>query len=413
VLAGTLQMHEKTGKLWVLKKKTTTVGFAICYMDGPDDKFPSFKELEEKHFPAALIDGNALLPKSVTEKQLFSPLGENKNKDTLISTFQINFIRGGLILGLAVHHSCSDGPGCDGFLSQWAENSKALAASSPLPSLDQANLDRSKLSAPSNPGPVEMEYLSKKLPVFKHVKDAPAPLPAGWAMPPLSPVMYHFSKSSCEKLKAMCKPADTMSWISTYDAIMSIMWKTMTRAKIPYLKPEPTKEVILVHAVNNRSRLDPPLPDRFLGNAVALARCQPMAVESLIAPNNLPDIAVSVRASIKRIDSQSIKDTASWVAGTEDKNWIAMALDSFLGMDLAGTSWQTMKYESKDFGFGNPKAMRFPSPAFDGYVFVYPQRLSSSDPDEGIEICVCLEQSCQERLMLDEELKEFAQPRGL
>ena len=90
-----------------------------------------------------------------------------------------------------------------------------------------------------------------------------------------------------------------------------------------------------------------------------------------------------------------------------------MALDSFLGVDLAGTSWQTMMYETKDFGFGLSKALRFPSPAFEGYVFVYSHRVSSSDLDEGIEVCVCLEQSCQERLMLDEELKEFAQPRGL
>jgi len=406
-------MHEKTGKLWVLRKKTNTVGLTINYIDGVEDKFPSFEELDKAHFPASLIDGNALLPDSVTAKQLFSPLGENKDKDTLISTFQINFIRGGLILGLAVHHSCSDGPGCDGFLSQWAENSKAFGLGLPLRPLDPSNLDRSRLSAPSIPDAAEMEQLSKKLPVFKHVKEAPPPPPAGWTMPAMSPVMYHFNKSSCEKLKAKAKPTDADSWISTYDAIMSILWKTMTRAKILYFEPETTKEVILVHAVNNRSMLEPPLPDRFLGNAVSLARCEPVTIERLLAQNNLPEIASWVRISIKKINAASIKDTAAWVAGTEDKNWIAMALDSFLGMDLAGTSWQTMKMENKDFGFGAPRALRFPSPAFEGYVFVYPHRSSSLDPEEGIEVCVCLEQSCQDRLMLDEELKEFAQPRGL
>lgn len=406
-------MHEKTGKLWVLRKNTDTVGLFVNHLDGPEAKFPSYAELEAKHFPAALIDGNALLPDVVTAKQLFSPLGENKDKDTLISTFQINFIKGGLIVGLAVHHSCSDGPGCDGFLSQWAENCTALTAGLPPPKLDPSNLDRSRLSAPSVPDAAEMEKLSAKLPVFKHVKVAPAPPPAGWTMPAMSPVMYHFSKSSCEKLKAKSNPRDGESWISTYDSIMSILWKTMTRAKVPYFKPEMTKEIILVHAVNNRSKLDPPLPDRFLGNAVALARCEPVTVESLIAADNLPSIASSVRKSITRINAASIQDTASWVSGTEDKNWVAMALDSFLGMDLAGTSWQTMKYENKNFGFGAPKSMRFPSPAFEGYVFVYPHRQGSSDPDEGIEVCVCLEQSCQDRLALDEELKEFAQPRGL
>lgn len=93
------------------RKKTNTVGLTLNWIDGPESEFPSFEELEKADFPASLINGNVLLPASFTAKQLFSPLGETKekDKDTLISTFEINSIRGALIIGLAVHHSCSDG----------------------------------------------------------------------------------------------------------------------------------------------------------------------------------------------------------------------------------------------------------------------------------------------------------------
>jgi len=123
--------------------------------------------------------------------------------------------------------------------------------------------------------------------------------------------------------------------------------------------------------------------------------------------------AAMVRASIKRITNDSIHDLAEWIAGTPDKSWIGMKLNAFLGMDLAGTSWTKMtSYTSHDFGFGLPKAVRFPKPDWEGYVFVYPQRVKD-DSDEGFECCVLLEKGCQERLMKDEELLAFAAPRGL
>lgn len=79
-------MDDKTGKLWVLKKKTDTVGLIVNHLNDPHDLFPSFQDLQDKHFPASLIDGTKLLPESVTAKSLFSPHGDNGDKDTIISS---------------------------------------------------------------------------------------------------------------------------------------------------------------------------------------------------------------------------------------------------------------------------------------------------------------------------------------
>lgn len=91
------------------------------YVVRAEDNFLSFDELNKRHFPMSELDSSKVLPKSVTERSLFSPLGENSDEEQPIAVFQVNFIKGGLVLGVAIHHSCSDGPGCDGFLTTWAE----------------------------------------------------------------------------------------------------------------------------------------------------------------------------------------------------------------------------------------------------------------------------------------------------
>ncbi|CAJ2508801.1 Uu.00g138270.m01.CDS01 [Anthostomella pinea] len=124
----------------------------------PGNDFPSFAYLEQNDFPVQLLEGHKLLPKSVTEKQLFSPLGENADEDTIISAFQINFIRGGLILAAAIHHNCSDGTGCNGFLKTWAKSSAAARLGAPFEPIDRAALDRARLSAP-RPSPARWKQL--------------------------------------------------------------------------------------------------------------------------------------------------------------------------------------------------------------------------------------------------------------
>jgi hypothetical protein len=124
ILAGGLKMDAENGRLWVTKKRDSAVSL---FVQNLEETFASYEESAQTDFPAATLKGHTLLPKSVTEKQLFSPLGINQEDDLIISTFQINFIKSGLILGVAIHHNCSDGPGCNGFLITWAQNSAAVA----------------------------------------------------------------------------------------------------------------------------------------------------------------------------------------------------------------------------------------------------------------------------------------------
>ncbi|KAH3940655.1 hypothetical protein HBH98_219080 [Parastagonospora nodorum] len=411
ILTGGLKMDAENGRLWVTKKRYSAVSL---FIQDAEDTFAPYAELNRGDFPAATFKGHKLLPKAVTEKQLFSPLGDNQEDNLIISTFQINFIEGGLILGVAIHHNCSDGPGCDGFLTSWAQNSAAVFNGTSFETVSEDALDRSRLSA-NRPEASRWKELDQRFPVLRDGGGPAPPPPADFKMPELAIRMWHFPKSKIEELKAgaMAKAGD--SWISTYDAIMATLWKSITRSKLELLHPDLGQEVVLVHAVNTRKVLDPPLSEAFMGNAVALPRTEPIRLSDLLADGNLPNLAQRVRNSIKAITQQYVAELPEWIAGLDDRRWININMNSFLGMDLAGTSWQGMNvYGKHDFGFGIARAIRFPDPQFEGYVFVYPSRaeVKENAVDEGIEVCICLEKDCHDRLIRDEELLKFAQPRG-
>ncbi|CAI6036704.1 unnamed protein product [Clonostachys chloroleuca] len=416
ILAGNLEMDAASGRMWVSTTAETKVHLHVKHMLGEED-FPSYSELACKDFPAALLKGHQLLPKSVTAKQLHSPLGDNNEDGIAAAAFQLNFIRGGLIVAMAVHHSVSDGPGCDGFLSTWAENSvAALNGTDFIPNETPFSLHGTKLEMEGPIPPEQMKELQEALPVVRDASGPMPPPPAGFKMPALVSHMWHFPKSKTEILKAKASSSGDANWISTYDAIMALLWSSITRAKIDLLQPDKSAKATLVHAVDTRKVWSPPLPERFLGVGATAARCEPLSVQELIAAENLSKVAATVRSSIKGVTTDHLRRLLQWVDGHEDKRWLEISINSFLGLDLGASSWQGMKaYEKHDFGFGLPKALRWPSPPFEGFVFLYPSRagVEGAEEDEGIEVCVCLEESCHNRLMEDQVLLEYAQLRGL
>ncbi|OJD37518.1 trichothecene 3-o-acetyltransferase [Diplodia corticola] len=425
-LAGELETDPTNGRVRIIRKKGKTVEYIVNDMSDNDD-FPSFESLDREDFPAGKMDGDLLLPVAVTQKQPFTPLGEDKEDETPILVAQVNYIRGGVIVAVAVHHCCSDGPGTDGFLAQWAANTQAAATSSALPAFDSSCLDRTPLMSQAKPSDEWMAATQKKIRSLDHVKEPPAPPPADFKMPPLSQVMLHFSTSGLAALKEATKqPGDGSDWVSTYDSIMAVLWRAFTRSRLEMFKPDMSSESHLLHAVGIRKAVTPALPPHYLGNALLLPK-PGVPISTLIATgsddnstnntNTLPLIAATVRQSIKDYTApQMVADTLDWLAGTPHKSWIAIRVDGFLGMDVCGTSWGSMTaYARADFGFGLPRALRRPRPTVDGYIFMYPRRPKTGPgaEEEGIEVCVCLESSCMERLLRDEELARFARPRGL
>lgn len=260
-----------------------------------------------------------------------------------------------------------------------------------------------------------MAAINDAYPVLKDAGGPMAPPPADFKMPDLVQQMWHFPKKSAESLKELASSKLESGWISTYDAIMGLIWSRVTRAKLDLLKPDLNSKALLIHAINTRKVWNPPLSESFLGVASTPGRCELLSLNDIIAEENLSKLAASVRSSIQDVTPQYLEGMLQWIAGHEDKRWLEININSFLGMDLGASSWQSMTaYEKHDFGFGLPNALRWPSPPFEGFVFLYPSRAATRNakPDEGIEVCICLEKSCHERLMEDRVLLKYAHPRG-
>lgn len=240
-------------------------------------------------------------------------------------------------------------------------------------------------------------------------------------MPVVKTRIWHVPRSKLKELKGLASaPAQggggSPGWISTYDALLAILWRAIVRAKQPLLKPEPTAPSKAIHAVNARGRTEPPIPDNYIGVAVTLPQSPELTVSDVLSPDlgsALPLLARTVRAATDQVTPEYVANLVRFAGSSPDLRWVELEMNWVLGLDCMAFDWHTMKsYETHDFGFGRPAALRWPHPQFEGFFFVLPTRTTKGNPDEGLEICLGLEESCYPRLQTDEELLRFAEERG-
>lgn len=259
-LCGVLEEHSNGG-LCFHKKRESTIQFYVQWLDGPDDeaKYPSFDELEKCHFvSSALGDMNTWCAAGMTygEHSLAQPSSNPK-----ASAFKATFIRGGLVFMMHNHHFANDVMGWAGELHQLAENCAAVWKSPDSPALppwDPACLDLSRVTKPDPPEdqrvdgpPMPVRHRDHKL--------------GQW-------LLFHLPKSKREELKKLASPEDGSYWISSYDAYMAMIWRTLSKHRAKIFPCDPKQNLSWNEAVDMRRRFrDPPMPQRTQGNVVAVA----------------------------------------------------------------------------------------------------------------------------------------------
>ncbi|KAL1860420.1 hypothetical protein Daus18300_009193 [Diaporthe australafricana] len=425
ILVGSLHFDNEAKRIVVRRKSASSVAFHTKE-PGPDGiiDIESFATLDKHDFPVHLLDASKVLPSSVVGK--FPVPGQDISTDgPAVCAFQATFIEGGIILALAITHQVSDGMGCETVLASWSRNSYAVSKGVASSAIDTTTMpDRTLLSAKGKPitSPEELKTLGDKFPTYKARDGPPAPPPADFKMPVVKTRIWHVSKSKLKELKALASastPANGhggASWVSTYDALLALLWRAIVRAKEPLLKPNPTVPSKAIHAVNARGRTEPAIPGSYIGVAVTLPQSSELTVSDVLSPNlgsALPLLARTVRAATNQVTPSYVADLIRWAGSTPDLRWVELDMHWVLGLDCMAFDWHTMKsYEEHDFGFGRPAALRWPHPQFEGFFFVLPTRTTKGNPDEGLEICLGLEETCYPRLQTDEEFLRFAEERG-
>lgn len=325
-LGGRLRVDDR-GAFKIEVPASAEVGTRFYYSDlSRDFTFPSFEEFRNAGFPYgdANKDGLARLQPKVPQHEDKCP--------AIIP--QLSHVRGGLVLSCSFSHLIGDllmiPTWCDNWAMQTREVASAAAegrAEAPLPArcADRA-VDRTRLTPP-NPGPASVEELttlSTAVPdwllvdptnaiALENMKSIvpPAYIPASQStreqeLRSSTSGLWRFPLASLKKLHSdVQKASKTGTRISTMDAFTGYLWAHIFRAK--YIAAEDCSHVPahseIVYAGDIRRRLNPPLPNDFLGAGVDLLRCSAVPA-NLIAQSsegqelaNLAEIATSIRQS--------------------------------------------------------------------------------------------------------------------
>ncbi|PCD38562.1 hypothetical protein AU210_007034 [Fusarium oxysporum f. sp. radicis-cucumerinum] len=422
ILSGTLHFDNESRRIVV--KKQAESHFTLHIKDASPEDLPAFPVLDKHDFPVHLLDAPKVLPEQFVGPHFPVPGSDIAVIGPAVGGAQITFIEGGIIIGLAITHQVCDGPGFESLFTAWARYTAAAANGNSLNGFAASKSEipsRSILSLENKPKLTaeELERLSAKFPIMKLRDGPPAPPPADFKMPVVKTRIWHFPKSKLQILKAKCSASlEPGTWISTYDAILSIMWRATVQAKSRLLKPDPAIPSKAVHAVNGRGRTGFPISDRYIGTAITMPHSKTFTISEVLGDleTTLPVLARAVRESTNSVNPEYMSDLIKYAAGSSNLQWSELDMHWVLGLDCMAFDWHTMKsYENHDFGFGTPAALRWPHPNFEGFFFVLPSRagVRNAGEDEGIEVCFGLEETCYAQLEKDGEFAKYAEQRGL
>ncbi|QKD50405.2 transferase [Fusarium oxysporum Fo47] len=380
----------KTRKVQILDSPG---GFMFPYKD-LTDVLPSYAELRERNFPLAEFTTVQVGPIDVM------PQGPNQP----VFAAQANFVKGGLLLTVGVHHSACDASALDAILSTWSHNTAvASGGSGSFSTLDGPSNDRSPLME-GDLGNADVaafpEYVLMPTP---HSTEGDLSSMSGFQMPPLASHLFHFSPKSLTKLKAEAGA------FSSHDALCAFIWQRMTLARMHsgvFNDPPGDSTSRFCFAVNIRNRMSPPLPPSYMGNASMGCVTKKISVASMISNNGLKQASAAIRRSLNDFNSpRRITSTIGLLGSRPDPTDFKLSFNGFLGLDVVESSWADLGVYGHQWGdaIGTLDAVRIPGEGSDGTMMILP-RLK----DGGLDVVVGLSTAAMEKLIEDEKFVSVA-----
>ena len=403
--AGTIE-KDGDGHHSIVKRKNSTVKFVIQYLDTAEDTFPSFDKVAEAHFLSTILDIDLLSNAPMTCGN--KPEAHPDNRPS-ISSFKANFIPGGLILNMHLHHYVCGIMGFDALCRQLAENCYAVANGTDFPSFDPKCLDRSLYGSLGFDRPSATDTLV----------DVPPRPERNTQHRPSQSLMFHLPRSRVSELKRATWPDDG-SQISTYNAICAIMWRVISRIRQPLYKPAKDYKPVWAHGVSiSKLYKNPPMPARILGNlqldiTSKMSTVPELTLAEIISEAPLSKLASYTRQMTEFVTADMVTSLLSKFANVRNKQDLSINLDSFPPMSILVSDWRYANLPTYDFGFGEPSAFRH---LFGGVplcqALVYPPRKGPAGDDEGFEVQITFETELVEQLLKDPEWTKYFEFRGV
>ncbi|KIY67313.1 transferase-domain-containing protein [Cylindrobasidium torrendii FP15055 ss-10] len=195
--------------------------------------------------------------------------------------------------------------------------------------------------------------------------------------------------------------------ISKFDAIQAFIWTILLRARRAQLADAGDDTAVLNITLGARERIKPPLPSRFLGSPIFLARVEAYLAADGSLKDSMGDLAASIRRTVQLFDDAAVGNVLHEMAHEvcPYRTWGA-----FLGRRTSiVTSWVRLKVYDVDFGVGRPVAVEAVMPSMDGCIHVMEAKPTFSPGprwyEDGIIVSVSLREDVAKRLSEDPLLK--------
>ncbi|RLN22214.1 malonyl-CoA:anthocyanidin 5-O-glucoside-6' [Panicum miliaceum] len=277
--------------------------------------------------------------------------------------------RRGLAIGVTVHHAACDGSGSTHFLHTWAAACIGAEAPPPPPVIDRTLLTDARglydIFCQAAPSTDEMEF----------VKMSADQLFATFTL----------SKDDLQRVKDIVADEAMKRGVapprcSSLVATLGFVWSCyLQRAKESCGSDDEGSMTYLLFPVDHRSRMKPPLPDKYLGNCVGPA--VGMAPKGELAAAGAGGLFSACAAVVSAID-----EAVRGIGTSSMDAWVDRIMEAAAAGLLSVAGSPRFRVYELDFGFGRPAKVDIVSVARTGAVAVAESRSSTGGMEVGISL---------------------------
>ncbi|KAM7203159.1 Transferase family domain containing protein [Naviculisporaceae sp. PSN 640] len=383
----------------------------------------SYDDLRAAGMPLSKLDGGRLSPVAYGVASASNRVFEAR----------LSFIPGGCFLSVSTCHAFVDAWGFIVIMNMWASCCRDIQAgveTRKTPKESETNLDDGSSRPPAlfaNVSKNDYQALKDRPELWqllgldwRHIgKEGASPGPTPFNHPSLVKTrMFTVSPSSLDAIKQSATPAaseangtddgNTPKWISTKDALVAFLWRSIIKARAPSwpaqeTAPESNTQSMVSVAIDGRRALSPPLPLSYIGNVVFCCLTW-LPIAKLLDPQTpLSTIALEIRSSIeqKARNPHLLADAVNLAASIPDvSKGLGNAFTSWFGKDLVTTSVVDLPIYHLDFGamLGKPEFFRMPKGQFDGICMIQPRQRNGM-----VDVIISLEPEQMDCLVADGE----------
>lgn len=385
-----LNVHEQS--LMIAKLKSSLAELLVHFYPaagrlavGPDGRTGIDCDDQGAEFVVASVDVSlaGLHTTSFEPCEFFNKLARYAKHDVAQSheipllSFQITkFTCGGLAIGYAHSHALADGQSMWHLMNSWAECARNEGISvKPVHDRTPFKIEKpsEEMAASLNLPPCRTEAAGEIGPVKPQE--------------PTVEKLFHVTPTLINKLKQEAGASPEMSrGFSTFEVLCGHWWRSVMKAR----NLEDTEMTRFAVLADMRSRVTPPLPPAYFGNAIIFAFANAPYAELKGEP--LGSAALKIHKASKDCNEQMLWAKMHWLELHGNKFGSRI---QWTGSYMNVASSPRFNVYGVDFGWGKPVAVRTVHANGDGETVLFPGR------ESGLDVCMPLAIPAMERLIRD------------